>query len=129
MRLMNKPHIKFYIGIILFLAINSLSYSITIGFIINGDHNSFGDFSPFIYLISMVAIPVSAYRMLRSAKKEFDSDYMNSCALITPTIAVFLLLSFGIRDIPIIMMFITVYGWGWIPMSWYNFREKRWEEK
>ena len=120
--------IKFYLSIVLFLSINFISYVGMILFIVRGDYGNLGNNGFWIYLLSMVLVPISAYRTLKSAKIESDLS-LRFWGFTTPFLVIVAFMATGVKAVPILMLVITNYVWGMIPISWYNFREKRWEEK
>ena len=122
------PPIRFYFSFLIFLSINILTYLVMFSFIIRRDYGNLGEMGLWIYVFSMISIPVSGYRMLKSAKVESDLS-LRLWGLISPFFLACIFIMLGVQAIPILGLFFSIYGYGILPMSWYNFREKRWEEK
>ncbi|MDO5750723.1 MAG: hypothetical protein Q4P78_05905 [Rothia sp. (in: high G+C Gram-positive bacteria)] len=87
-----------------------------------------GDYGLAVYVFAGISIPTSAFRTLK-AFQLVSTIGMKLLGIFLPYFIAFIFIVTGVRAVPIIAIIFSVFGWGWIPMSWYNFREKRWEEK
>ena len=124
----SRPPFKFYFSILIFLAINSITYYYMIFSIIHGNFGNIGTFGPLVYIGSSILVPVIAFYIFRWAKMD-SGCLLRLIALPFPYIFIISTFLMGIDIVAVDGIILSVFGWGWIPMSWYNFREKRWEEK
>ena len=120
---------KFYLGLLLFFSASLIGYLSVYGFIRIEDYGNLGEFGIHIYIFAMISIPISCFRLLKAVQIEFNNNHMAFWSMGLPFAIVCIFLSLSINANAIVFLFFGVYGWAWIPMSWYDFKEGRWNKK
>ena len=124
-----RPPFKFYLSVALSVAFSMIGYISMYIFINNSDYGNLGDCGIWIYFLSMVVAPVSGFRLLKAVQREFGNNHMAFWAMGFPVLLLIIFLIFDIKANVVIILFFTVYSRMWIPMSWYDFKEGRWNKK
>ena len=127
----NRPALKFYLAVFIFSVANIMSYFSMVAHIAKHEYGNLGEYGLWIYIASMVLLPISAFRLFHSVQNEFDSDHTIFWSASIVCIVVLVSVILGVNAPPFYGLLITLYGWGPLPMSWYDFKEKKWvrEEK
>ena len=122
------PGFKFFYSLFLLPTFSAIPYIISIQRYIAGKDSFLSGIYGVIYIGLLVIIPFISFGIYRKAKL-----VSNRCLSVSFVVNFFVTLFISlVTQEPwrgVVITYLAVSCYMWIPVSWYNFKENRWEEK